>query len=108
MELTLQSKSLALAKNGLFKGYIPLRFWTNQISNLKKQPAVKGFIWIVAMEKLEGFEEKRKLIHSLTFCCFKMLADLIAEYFWLCRFMIIARNSNKSASILKQLLYAGS
>jgi hypothetical protein len=42
MELTLQSKSLALAKNGQFKGYISLHFWTNQISSLKKEPSQKA------------------------------------------------------------------
>ena len=58
MELTLQSKSLIFAENGVFKGYISLYFWTNQINSLKKQPAVKGFIWIVAIGKCEDFKGK--------------------------------------------------
>ena len=33
-------------------------FWTNQNSNLKKQPAVKGFIWIVEKDNWKIFDKK--------------------------------------------------
>ena len=52
------------------------------------------------------FHRNFEQLQPITSRCFKMLADLIAEYFWLNGFMMIARNSTKSASILKQLLWA--
>jgi len=67
MELTLQSKSLVFAKNGVFKDYIRLLFWKNPIRNLKKTALVKGFIWIGAIGKWEDLKGKMRLFHSLTF-----------------------------------------
>ncbi len=42
MELTLQGKSLAFAKNGLFKAKYDARFLSNEICILKKEPSQKA------------------------------------------------------------------